>query len=113
MEYTWKITPHDLEVNNNDEIIAVNWKLECKSGNATWLSSGKVNLNAVDPLAFITIDDVSKENVILWVEEAMGAEELQFYKDQLEIFCNKSIKNKNEGGAMVSRYEKQRPQLQW
>jgi hypothetical protein len=86
MTYTWEILKlGTLDQTNDagevlaDAIISVKWKkIATNDANkkASYVSTTKLDLSTTSAADYVALDDVTKANVIEWVEEALGADKI-------------------------------------
>lgn len=103
MNYTWEILKlGTLDQTNDagevlaDAIISVKWKkIATNDANkkASYVSTTKLDLSTTSAAEFTVLDDVTKENVVAWVEEALGAEKI--------TVINKILDSKVEQNTMT------------
>lgn len=85
--YNWVISkleckPHEGDV--ADVVVNVHWTLEGTDGEYTANVYGTVSTKPYEPgEPFTPYEDLTKEQVVGWVEEALGAEQVQQYKDNI------------------------------
>jgi len=86
MTYTWEILKLGTLDQTNaagevlaDAIISVKWKkIATNDANkkASYVSTTKLDLSTTSAADYVSLDDVTKANVIEWVEEALGADKI-------------------------------------
>ncbi len=86
MNYTWEILKLGTLDQTNDDgevladaIISVKWKkIATNDANkkASYVSTTKLDLSTTSAADYVALDNVSKADVIAWVEEALGADKI-------------------------------------
>jgi hypothetical protein len=91
MNYTWncrrvELIPTD---GTNEKIVAkVNWKLFGEIENYGQVEAGKVVLDTSNIESFIEFSDLTHENIISWVQETLGEDEVNTLKSNLAAKVN-------------------------
>lgn len=85
--YNWNISQLDCvpqEDNVTDVVVTIHWRLEGTDGA---YSGGVYGTATVKPYEagepFIPYDQLTQNIVVGWVEEALGADQVQMYKDSV------------------------------
>ena len=92
--YTWEVESLDC-VPDNKVVSCIHWRLKGDDGTSTTEVYGTQTIenNAENP--FIEYESLAKEDVIAWLEEAMGEEKIAQLHDslsqQLESLANHSV----------------------
>lgn len=89
--YTWDCRTVDTYPSHTDEndvtasdvVFNVHWRLTGSEGEHSSTAIGTQTLEVADLSSFTSFDDLTHEDIIGWVEAAMGAEMLQSQKDAL------------------------------
>lgn len=87
IQYRWEfpnlgITYSEGNLTNVISTSYYNLIAEEEDGTSVYLS-GSINLSSPSPAAFTPYDQVTKEQVQQWTEDAIGAAKVQVYKDKL------------------------------
>jgi len=73
----------------NEKIVAkVNWKLSGETENHGQTETGKVVLDTSNIESFIEFSDLTHENIIDWVQETLGEDEVNTIKSNLATKVN-------------------------
>lgn len=91
--YNWTINPlqcYPTASENRDVVFLAHWQLTATSGSYKESVIGVQSINYNQESTFIPFQDLTLEIVQSWVENAMGNDTLQIYKDNL----NKKIQEK-------------------
>ena len=87
INFSWNVSNVETQTidSNNDVIINVHWvlKAEDKKKKITKTVIGLQKLDTSDLSNFVQLDDVTESQLQGWVESAIGADEVQSYKDAL------------------------------
>jgi hypothetical protein len=92
--YTWEVESLDC-VPNNKVVFCIHWRLKGNDGTNTTEIYGTqaIENNAENP--FIAYESLAKEDVIAWLEEVMGKENIAQLHDslskQLESLANPTV----------------------
>lgn len=85
--YNWTIVQLDCvpqEDNVTDVVVTIHWRLDGTDGTYSGGVYGSVQTKPYEPgEPFIPYDQLTQEIVIGWTEEALGAEQVQAYKDNI------------------------------
>lgn len=94
MTYTWEIIKlgHKDVTNANgesltDAIIQVKWRKKAtdSDGNsAVYLGKTDLDVSTTSAADFVALDDVTKENVVAWIEESLSASEVTMINNILQ-----------------------------
>ena len=90
--YTWDCRTVDTypshtdsnEVTESDVVYNVHWRLTAANEEHSATNIGTQNLSVEDLSGFTAFDSVTHEDVIGWVETAIGAEEVASMKSRLD-----------------------------
>lgn len=91
MDYTWNCKKVELIPTDgtNEKIVAkVNWRLSAEIENYGYTETGSVVLDTSNIESFIEFADLTHENIISWVQEALGEEEVNTLKSNLATKVN-------------------------
>lgn len=80
---TYPTHTDDNSVAQSDVIFNVHWRLTGTEGEHSATSIGTQTLDVADLSSFTSFDSITHEDIIGWVEAAMGEEMLQSQKDAL------------------------------
>ena len=80
---TYPTHTDDNSVAQSDVIFNVHWRLTGSEGEHSATSIGTQTLDVADLSSFTSFDSITHEDIIGWVEAAMGEEMLQSQKDSL------------------------------
>ena len=88
MTYTWNnktVDTYPSLEGNSDVIFNVHWRLTGEDENGNVGSAyGTISLDTSDLSNFTAFDSITQEQVNGWVEDNMGAEEVQAKKDSID-----------------------------
>ena len=89
--YTWNCRTVDTYPTNGeftDVVYNVHWRLtgtdETGEHSATVIGTQSITVEDLDGATFVAFEDLTHEDIIGWVEAAMGADEVQAKKDGLD-----------------------------
>lgn len=86
MVYAWQINALDCD---NDVVKAIHWSLIYTEGELKEEIYGRISVADPDPQYYTPFSELSKDQVIIWLESSLGVEEISRLKDvvkkQLEI----------------------------
>lgn len=91
MNYTWnckkvEFIPTD---GTNEKIVAkVNWRLSAEIENYGYTETGSIVLDTSNIEPFIEFSDLTHENIIDWVQETLGEDEVNTIKSNLAAKVN-------------------------
>jgi hypothetical protein len=87
IEYTWEISQLEGPKSQDglqDVVTTVHWRLNADDGQGHTASRyGTADMGAVDPAQFTPFADLTQQQVIVWVENALGAPEVEAIKTRL------------------------------
>ena len=85
--YNWTISQLECvpqEDNVADVVVTIHWRLDGTDGAYSAGVYGSVQTKPYEPgEPFIPYDQLTKDIVVGWVEDALGAEQVQQYKDNI------------------------------
>jgi hypothetical protein len=88
MKYSWLIDQLDCKPRENeatDVVVIVHWRLMATDGTYNAVVGSALTLDAYDGKnAFIEYKDLSKEDVIEWVQSKLGKDEIASLKSHLD-----------------------------
>ena len=90
--FTWTFSSLDIAPTEDglvDVIKTIHWRYMCSDGTYSTEFYGSVAMEAPDPLYYIDYNDITKDDLELWVEDKLNMEDMQ--KDILAALAN--IKN--------------------
>lgn len=87
INYSWNVSNVETQTieSNDDVIINVHWVLKAEDDNTNITKKviGSQKLDTSDLSNFVELDNVTESQLQGWVESAIGADEVQNYKDVL------------------------------
>lgn len=92
MVYTWNVKSANIldKGDNTNVITSINWILTATEGEHTVIRTGVQALDTSNISSFTSFSDLTEEQVIGWVETAMGAEKLS----EIKLDMNKEMDSK-------------------
>jgi len=92
MIYTWNVKSANIldKGDNTNVITSINWLLTATEGEYTVIRTGVQALDTSNISSFTLFSDLTEEQVIGWVETAMGAEKLS----EIKLDMNKEMDSK-------------------
>jgi hypothetical protein len=88
VSYIWKINQLQLAVLKdgfNNVVQGVDWSLSAVDGDYSVETAAKTWLENVDPSKFVQFESLDESTVISWVQDAMDAEVLDSFKNNLNV----------------------------
>lgn len=87
MDYQWNFSAFEVKNNHNnlnEVVVSIYYELNAIESSYRSSISGKANLLEPDAQNFIAFQDLTQKQVQEWVENAIGQNELQTIKNNLE-----------------------------
>lgn len=84
--YTWEFPAFDIVFNDNDltdVVTTVHWRLRGNQANTTAELYGTIVLLPPDPNSYTPFEQLTKEQVVEWVEDSFNPELLEKYKQMI------------------------------
>lgn len=86
IQYTWEFPALDVKYSAGElsnVVNTVHWRINASDGVHSASTYGSIGVPEPTPEAFVSYDDLTKEEVQSWVESALGEEQLQAMYDGL------------------------------
>jgi len=102
VSYIWKINQLQLAVLKNglnNVVQGVDWSLSADDGDYSVETAAKTWLKDANPSKFTQFDSLSESTVISWVQDAMDAEVLDSFKNNLNLLLEEK---KSQTAIVVS-----------